>query len=232
MADKTSDVQETPMDEINREGASMEMPMDPVQDTSVKEIEDISAIPQQPPSMAIDHINDYYPFCIVWSSIPVITWMFPFFGHVGIGTSEGIIRDFACSKHVCENSFAYGSPVKYWQLKYHQAVGWERGWNSAIEEAAEIYSEREHRDCWDNCYSFVCQALNIMKYEGKTNWCAFNLIPRLCWNSKYVSKKRCCMSWMPITIIYCFMAMIVFMIYDAIVNTVPTGDADDDYNDE
>uniref|UniRef100_A0A674MHU9 Transmembrane protein 222 n=1 Tax=Takifugu rubripes TaxID=31033 RepID=A0A674MHU9_TAKRU len=36
-----------------------------------------------------------YPYCIVWTPIPVLSWLFPFIGHMGICTSTGIIRDFA-----------------------------------------------------------------------------------------------------------------------------------------
>ena len=36
-----------------------------------------------------------YPFCIVWSPIPVLTWVWPFIGHMGIALSSGVILDFA-----------------------------------------------------------------------------------------------------------------------------------------
>ena len=36
-----------------------------------------------------------YPHCLVWTPIPVITWLFPFIGHMGIARTDGIIRDFA-----------------------------------------------------------------------------------------------------------------------------------------
>lgn len=43
----------------------------------------------------IDYDSHRYPFCIVWTPIPLLTWLFPFIGHMGIATSQGIIRDFA-----------------------------------------------------------------------------------------------------------------------------------------
>lgn len=36
-----------------------------------------------------------YPHSIVWTPIPLITWLFPFIGHMGIARTDGIIRDFA-----------------------------------------------------------------------------------------------------------------------------------------
>lgn len=46
----------------------------------------------------IDYDLHRFPFCLVWTPIPLITWLFPFVGHMGIATSEGIIRDFAGEK--------------------------------------------------------------------------------------------------------------------------------------
>ena len=39
----------------------------------------------------IDPSSDKYPYCIVWSPLPVITWFLPFIGHTGIGNSEGVL---------------------------------------------------------------------------------------------------------------------------------------------
>ncbi|KAG9339190.1 hypothetical protein JZ751_024048 [Albula glossodonta] len=36
-----------------------------------------------------------YPYCIVWTPIPVLSWILPFVGHMGICTTAGVIRDFA-----------------------------------------------------------------------------------------------------------------------------------------
>lgn len=37
----------------------------------------------------IDPKNDRFPFCIVWSPLPVITWFLPFIGHLGIADAQG-----------------------------------------------------------------------------------------------------------------------------------------------
>lgn len=29
--------------------------------------------------------NDRFPFCIVWTAIPLLTWLIPVIGHTGIG---------------------------------------------------------------------------------------------------------------------------------------------------
>jgi hypothetical protein len=48
----------------------------------------------------VDHKLVRYPFSIVWTPIPLLTWLFPFIGHMGIADSNGVIRDFAGPYHV------------------------------------------------------------------------------------------------------------------------------------
>jgi hypothetical protein len=52
-----------------------------------------------------------YPHCLVWTPIPVLTWLFPFIGHMGIARTDGVIRDFAGPYYVSvstqKNSFFF-----------------------------------------------------------------------------------------------------------------------------
>ena len=32
-----------------------------------------------------------FPYCIVWTPIPLISWLLPFVGHMGVCSSKGII---------------------------------------------------------------------------------------------------------------------------------------------
>ena len=41
--------------------------------------------------------NEYFPMCIVWTPIPILSWFFPILGHAGLTMSDGRIRDFAGS---------------------------------------------------------------------------------------------------------------------------------------
>ena len=50
------------------------------------------------PKIKLDMIKQRYPYCLVWTPLPCITWLFPSIGHVGICTSKGIIHDFAGSR--------------------------------------------------------------------------------------------------------------------------------------
>ena len=44
--------------------------------------------------------DNIFPFCIVWTPMPIISWFLPMIGHVGICTSEGIIHDYAGDKSI------------------------------------------------------------------------------------------------------------------------------------
>ncbi len=39
----------------------------------------------------IDIEQNRYPYCIIWTPIPVLSWFFPFIGHTGICTYNTII---------------------------------------------------------------------------------------------------------------------------------------------
>ncbi|KAJ6650834.1 hypothetical protein lerEdw1_002882 [Lerista edwardsae] len=46
-------------------------------------------------SAGLDLERCRFPYCVVWTPIPVLTWLFPIVGHMGICTSAGVIQDFA-----------------------------------------------------------------------------------------------------------------------------------------
>ncbi|XP_047991323.1 transmembrane protein 222 [Leguminivora glycinivorella] len=160
----------------------------------------------------IDHERCRYPYCIVWTPIPVLTWMFPFLGHMGICTSSGVIRDFAGPYFVSEDLMAFGNPTKYWQLSPAKAHNGQPGWDAAVHKASEIYKKRMHIIFYDNCHSHVAMALNLMGYGGSKNWnmvkLAFYMIPY----SKYVSVGAFVKTWLPFVIIVTFICLLAAFI--------------------
>ena len=159
----------------------------------------------------IDHERHRYPYCIVWTPIPCLTWLFPFIGHMGIAMSSGVIRDFAGPYYVSEDNMAFGNPTKYWQLDPTLAVGGAAGWDNAVSEASEIYSHRMHNLCCDNCHSHVARALNIMLYDQSKRWNMVTLCFLMLFKGKYVSWGAILKTWIPsllligtlVTIIIC-----------------------------
>ncbi|XP_040574615.1 transmembrane protein 222 isoform X1 [Lepeophtheirus salmonis] len=126
----------------------------------------------------LDFHHHRYPFCVVWTPIPLLSWLIPFIGHTGIATSSGVIRDFAGPYYVSEDDMAFGNPTKYWQLDSQSIIGGASAWDAAVLEASDVYSHRIHKIICDNCHSHVAYALNTMGYKGSTSW---NMV-YVCWN--------------------------------------------------
>ena len=83
-----------------------------------------------PVSHKIDPSKARFPFCIVWTPLPLISWIFPFIGHTGICTSDGVIHDFAGPYYVSVDDMAFGEPHKYVPLRIEK--GREAEWDHAI----------------------------------------------------------------------------------------------------
>lgn len=53
-----------------------------------------------------------FPYCVVWTPIPLISWLLPFVGHMGICTSKGITLDFAGPYFISVDNLAFGNPAR------------------------------------------------------------------------------------------------------------------------
>ncbi|KAI4480673.1 PREDICTED: transmembrane protein 222 [Polistes canadensis] len=151
--------------------------------------------------LSINPERQRFPFCIVWTPLPIITYLIPFIGHMGICTSTGVIRDFAGPYHVSEDQMAFGKPIKYWQLQYTKAKGGVQGWDMAVSEASEIYKARMHNLFLDNCHSHVATALNLMAYDNSTKWNMVKLAALMFIKGRYVNFYGFLKNWLPFFIL-------------------------------
>lgn len=53
-----------------------------------------------------------FPHCLVWTPIPVVTWLLPFVGHMGVCDAAGAIHDFAGPYFVNRGELSFGSPTR------------------------------------------------------------------------------------------------------------------------
>ncbi|NXK66504.1 TM222 protein, partial [Sylvietta virens] len=152
-----------------------------------------------------------FPHCVVWTPIPVLTWLFPIIGHMGICTSAGVIRDFA-GPYFWNNAkeTVLSHPCRYWKLDPSKvcATG-PNAWDTAVHDASEEYKHRMHNLCCDNCHSHVALALNLMRYDNSTSWnmvklCFFTLL-----YGKYVSIGGFVKTWLPFVL---FLGVIVTVV--------------------
>ena len=141
-----------------------------------------------------------FPYCIVWTPIPIITYVIPTIGHTGIGTSSGIIHDFAGSFFVSVNDFAFGKPTKYYQLELTEQE--RKEFDRAIEKGDNKYNMQEHNLCCNNCHSHVAYILNQLKFKGKSNYTMVHIWWMMISKGKYVSF---------FSLIKTYMGFIIFM---------------------
>ena len=103
-----------------------------------------------PAVRAVEPRLNSYPFCIVWTPIPLLTWLLPFVGHMGIADSKGVTYDFAGPYDISEGDFAFGTPLKYIQMDPALAAGGDAGtprgavWDAAVRDANAVYRGRMH----------------------------------------------------------------------------------------
>ena len=163
--------------------------------------------PSKIKELNIDLEKQRYPYCIVWTPIPCITWIFPSIGHAGICTSKGIIHDFAGSYHVNVDHMAFGNPTKYIFLDLNQRE--LENYDDAIEGGKDDYMEQMYSFCCNNCHSFIARCLNKLKYKGKTNYTMIHVWWMLCIKSKFISFGKFVQSYIGFVIL----AIIILIIY-------------------
>ena len=133
----------------------------------------------------IDIKSSHFPYCIVWTPIPILTYLIPSIGHTGIGNSSGIIHDFAASFFVSVDDFAFGKPTKYIKLELTEQEKYD--WDRAILKGDNKYNMEEHNLFINNCHSHVAYVLNQLNYKGRNNYTMVSIWWMLIAKGRYVS---------------------------------------------
>lgn len=150
---------------------------------------------------------DRYPFSIVWTPLPIITWLIPLIGHTGIADSEGIIHDFGGSYYIAVDNMTFGRPTKYLRLDPSKAQACD--WDDAIRAAADRFSGRCHNIVLNNCHHHVADTLNEMKYNGRSDYNQFDIFMMMTLHSNYVGFKGFLKQWGAFALIVLIIILIV-----------------------
>lgn len=137
------------------------------------------------PIIKIDPKSQRFPYCMVWTPLPCISWVIPCIGHVGICSSEGIIHDFAGPYYVSIDNMSFGNPTKYVILNLDEKE--INDYDKAVEIGTKHYKKQFYSFCCNNCHSFVAFVLNKMKYKERTNYTMISIWWMFCTKSKYIS---------------------------------------------
>eukprot|EP00347_Sterkiella_histriomuscorum_P022121 403331607 len=148
-----------------------------------------------------------FPFCIVWTPLPLITWLLPFIGHTGIAMSDGIIHDFAGPYTIGIDDLAFGETHKYVRLDIEDTNKYDR----AVEKADQIYEQMMHNLFCNNCHSHVARVLNKYNYQGRSNHTMIGVWWLTITRSKYVSWGHLIMTYIGIIVILSVFLLIKYL---------------------
>eukprot|EP00276_Gloeochaete_wittrockiana_P018834 CAMPEP_0184350076 /NCGR_PEP_ID=MMETSP1089-20130417/37460_1 /TAXON_ID=38269 ORGANISM="Gloeochaete wittrockiana, Strain SAG46.84" /NCGR_SAMPLE_ID=MMETSP1089 /ASSEMBLY_ACC=CAM_ASM_000445 /LENGTH=145 /DNA_ID=CAMNT_0026682639 /DNA_START=53 /DNA_END=487 /DNA_ORIENTATION=- len=124
--------------------------------------------------------KERYPYCLSWTTLPFISWFIPVIGHMGICTSEGLVTDFAGPFYVGIDQNPFGHPTRVCKLDPRRMSMKEgqtpaEAWDRCVYDAAKDYENHMYNLFCNNCHSYVAHALNIMRYNGHSNWTMFRV---------------------------------------------------------
>jgi len=107
----------------------------------------------------IDSSKNRFPFCIVWSPIPIVTWLAPFVGHVGLCDAEGRVVDFTGT--IRRDCMAFGWPARYFVVGPAIGVDWE----VHLQQLTRRFKRTPYNFLTWNCHSFIASFLNEIAFR-------------------------------------------------------------------
>ena len=154
----------------------------------------------------IDVSGERFPFCIVWTPLPFVSWFIPTIGHTGIANSRGIIYDFSDDFQVSIDNFSFGSPTKYYQLSPSEIIGGATAWDKAIHDTSEQYGRTRHNFCFNNCHQYIAGVLNQVRFGGVTDWTQTDVWSMITFKSSYTNYLGFVRQWLP------FIAFVIVLV--------------------
>ncbi|XP_076882131.1 protein RTE1-HOMOLOG-like [Bidens hawaiensis] len=187
-----------------------------------------------PNSMQIDPARARFPCCIVWTPLPVISWLLPFIGHVGIGREDGVIVDFAGPNFVSVDNFAFGPVARYLQITKEKGSEEEYrlvesarnhyGWDEALKKTTQEYQRQTYSVLTCNCHSFLANHLNRLESQA-SGWNVVNVAALIMFKGKWVDTPSMVRSYLPFMVVLfmgvtfgganflSFLAFVVFILF-------------------
>ena len=92
--------------------------------------------------------------CIVWTPIPLLSWICPAIGHVGVTDSNGVVYDFEASYTVGRGKMLFGDPRQKWKLNVDPDI-----WDRAIETVTQRFGGIWYNIIWSNCHYYAAACL-------------------------------------------------------------------------
>jgi hypothetical protein len=103
----------------------------------------------------VDVARSRFPYAIVWTPLPLITWFLPFIGHMGICDSRGVIYDFAGPYTIGIDQMAFAKPTRCVHLLEYDLHG-QHGRMRVNVDIARHHSRRPRRSAAQWGYPSEC----------------------------------------------------------------------------
>ncbi|KAJ7953066.1 Protein REVERSION-TO-ETHYLENE SENSITIVITY1 [Quillaja saponaria] len=173
-------------------------------------------------TLQIDRRSARFPCCIVWTPLPVISWLVPFIGHIGICREDGVILDFAGPNFVCVDNFAFGPVTRYLQISKakqchinsqqsaydaddqcgQDEIGRDAcTWDDALRKSTQEFQHKSYNLFTCNCHSFVANNLNRLGFQSG-GWNVVNLAAFIFLNGRWVSKASMVGTFLPFVVVF------------------------------
>ncbi|KAG5530275.1 hypothetical protein RHGRI_030594 [Rhododendron griersonianum] len=176
---------------------------------------------RMPQASEIDPRRGRFPCCIVWTPLPVLSWLVPFIGHMGICREDGVILDFAGPNFVCVDNFTFGAVARYIQISkekcsicpqlaaYRSEEAYRQDepsrdlstWDDALRKGTQEFQHRSYNLFTCNCHSFVANNLNRLAFQSG-GWNVVNLAVLIFLKGQWVNKASMVRSYLPFLVVF------------------------------
>eukprot|EP00770_Monocercomonoides_exilis_P002050 MONOS_2034.1-p1 / transcript=MONOS_2034.1 / gene=MONOS_2034 / organism=Monocercomonoides_exilis_PA203 / gene_product=transmembrane protein / transcript_product=transmembrane protein / location=Mono_scaffold00039:132065-133191(+) / protein_length=204 / sequence_SO=supercontig / SO=protein_coding / is_pseudo=false len=175
-----------------------------------------------------DPERDLYPFSVVWTVIPFLTWLCPIVGHVGICDSQGRVWDFQKSKTIIIDRMKYHRPIKVW--RFFRATGTDvasqqgrahlllsnrripEQWDRIIVDGSNLYTQYTYHWKNRNSYHHVAECLNRVDPNSSVHYRTSTIIWRLLKEGKFVRKSSILVVYLPLIILLLLLIIIILLV--------------------
>ena len=149
----------------------------------------------------VESRKNCFPMCVVWCPLPMITWLFPPIGHVGIAYSDGLITDFLGSRFIHRGSLGFGAVARYWRLdpgKVADGAGGAQTFDTCVRRAESLFNTCEYYNLFgNNCHQYAAHAMNLAGYQGKRDWNMVHVAANVLIKGRWVSPWAAAKTWGP-----------------------------------
>ena len=151
---------------------------------------------------------------VVWCPIPLITWVFPFVGHVGLAYANGATSEFAGDFTVLDNAVGtlmFGRQARYCAVARPNdvpAASWDElvtAWDQQIGKTAVVFSQENYSFITNNSHAMVCHALNAFQRQtgvgleraAVRDWNVVRLAAHVFFYGRHISVYHAARTWLP-----------------------------------